>query len=186
VIKLPPPPYTKLKTPEAREIAELIDVLKLKAPAVEECEALTEVLFDKLTEDLGQYEARRIFNKYAPAITKREAQLEKSARLLLSYLYMKPKRSVAKLVRELARGDGSDKDAITQSIWRAVNTKTAYGKKVRAYLREEMFERGVTVQTQDNKGQWINVWAADFLGSIGKSPDDTLSELETSLRDIFD
>jgi hypothetical protein len=187
VVKLPPAPSSKLKTPEAREIAELLDVLKLKAPAVEECEALTEALFDKLTEYLGQYEARRIFNKYAPAITKREAQLEKSAGLLFRYIYMRPKRGdVAKLVRQLAREDGSDKDAITQSIWRAVNTKTAYGKKVRAYLREEMFERGITVRTQDNSGQWIDVWAGDLLNSIGKSPDDALSELEASLRDIFE
>jgi hypothetical protein len=179
-------PYNELKTPEARQVADQIREIRDKCVPRKEWENLTEYFFDILADYLGQYDARCIFNKFAKPVTKREAQLQKSAGLLFRYIYMKPKRGdVAKLVRQLAREDGIDKDAITQSLWRALNTKTPYGKKVRAYLREELHERGITVRTQDNNGRWIDVWATDFLHGFGKSPDDALSDLETSLRDTF-
>jgi hypothetical protein len=178
-------PFAKLKSPESRQIAELIDELRFKIPATEEWEALTEVFFDRLAEYLGQYQARRIFNKCAPPITKREAQLENSAMLLYRYISMKPKRSVARLVRQLAGEDGSDKDAITQRIWRAINSKTAYGRKVQAYLQEELFERGITIRTKDKSGKMVDTLVGDMVDA-GLTLRDVLFDMETSLHDIFD
>jgi hypothetical protein len=154
---------------------------------IKEYESLVETLFDVLARDHTRYEARRIFTKYARPTTKRDAQLHNSARMLWRYISMKPKRNVALLARELAKEDGSNRHSIAQHIWRAVNPKTAYGKKVQEYLREDLFERGVTVRTVDDNGKTEDILVGDILDA-GLTLDDVLSklELEVSLRDIFD
>ena len=141
-------PRTELESTEARQVADLLGALKV---SWKDWDTLTEVFFDELAERAGQYEARRIFNKHARPITKREAQIEGSARLLLRYITMKPKRNLSKLAREMAAEEDVDEAAIAQRLWRALNRKTAYGKKVREYLREDLLERGITVQTFDPK-----------------------------------
>jgi hypothetical protein len=104
--------------------------------------------------------------------------------MLFKYIVMRPKRNLARLARQLAREDGSDRDAIAQRIWRALNPKTAYGKKVRKYLREELFERGITIRTMHN-GKTQDVLVGDMLDA-GLALTDVLSDMETSLRDIFE
>jgi hypothetical protein len=139
---------------------------------------------DALAGKLGQYDARRIFTKYAKPITKREAQLNSAAMDLWRHITMKPKRNLTKLARQLAREDGIDEGAIAQRLWRALNPKTAYGKRVREYLREELFERGINIRTIDKSGKTQDTLVSDMLDA-GLSLGDLLSEIENSLHDIF-
>jgi hypothetical protein len=170
------------------EISGLIHELRYcDPPSTEDWEKLVEALFGVLRGQTGQHEARRIFTKYAKPVTKREAQIEKASRILWRYITMKPKRNVALLTRQIAEEDDRDLDAIGRAVWRALNAKEDFGKRVRDYLREELHERGITMRLFRD-GKAVDVWAGDFFNSLDdNSLDDAFNELDSLLeRDIFE
>ena len=167
------------------EISGLIHELRYcDPPSTEDWEKLVEALFGVLRERTGQHEARRIFTKYAKPVTKRETQIEKASEILWQYITMKPKRNAALLTRQLAEKDDRDLDAIGRAVWRAINAKEYFGKKVRRYLREELHERGITMRLVRN-GKAVDVLTGDFFE--GLALEDAFNEVDgLSERDIFE
>jgi hypothetical protein len=97
---------------------------------------------------------------------------------------MKPKRNAALLTRQLAEKDDRDLDAIGRAVWRAINAKEDFGKKVRRYLREELHERGITMRLVRN-GKAVDVLTGDFFE--GLALEDAFNEVDgLSERDIFE
>jgi hypothetical protein len=91
-------------------------------------------LFHEIAGQLGSFEARRIFTQCARPLTKRDKQLNENATLLWEYINM-PRRSIRQLATRLAKENGIDQRALEKKIERAVKNK-----KVRAYLRESIFQ----------------------------------------------
>jgi hypothetical protein len=172
------------------EIAKLLHELDPDvSPSTEDWEKLVKSLFLVLRSRRGQHEARRIFTKFAKPVTPAEARIEATSGLLWRYITMKPNRNMALLARQLeaeeaGKKSGRDREAIIQAIWRATNAKEDFGKKVRDYLRAELFERGITARIEHN-GKWADVLAGDFFE--GFALEDAFDELDNlTERDIFD
>jgi hypothetical protein len=98
---------------------------------------------------------------------------------------------VALLTRQIAEEqEDRDLDAIGRAVWRAINAKEDFGKRVRRYLREELHERGITARLVRN-GKAVDVLAGSFFEGFGRedetSLDDAFNELDGILeRDIFE